>query len=502
VNHLTMATQNGFLGSDSVALNFAPGPDRAATGVTTFAEPSVFFDIVTADTDADFVIAQPYAVEDVENVIFVDDQLASITPQYDSQLGATVTRHVSSPVIGHHPTPPLGGTHFVVSDGLSSAEQTLTVDLTSAVHHQPSQLIYSSNQDSLSQSPGVTNPDALVQYQPSRHSADTVFQTCPTCCGTGKILTSNPTQRQFAPTTDLTIVSNADEAAASIIFVRADDQMPDQLSVVNEACKLNQPKPSMTLNSPTRSDNSPNQIVRKSLTPDDSTRSQHVYSKSQSSSQDSMKMERPQPPPHSPRKAQASSLPPPSQRRRTSTASSQSVLHQPRLDDCDSEPLDEIWKKLNAEMSRFNLSQETFACVAMGKTQATLSEMLKRREKGLTESKATANTLRHCAKFLKLSEMERKRRYAQFNMGDKTSYLLSREYAGADFDGPKANVMKRKKPPGSLNAVSVGVLKEFLLNIGPEPDAAGLSALSDVLSLSKQTISAWFVRERERSNAK
>ena len=72
-----------------------------------------------------------------------------------------------------------------------------------------------------------------------------------------------------------------------------------------------------------------------------------------------------------------------------------------------------IWNLIDEEMSRFDLSQETFAFVAMGKTQATLSEMLKRREKGAPETKASTATLRHCARFLRRSESERKRKYSQ-----------------------------------------------------------------------------------------
>jgi len=166
------------------------------------------------------------------------------------------------------------------------------------------------------------------------------------------------------------------------------------------------------------------------------------------------------------------------------------------------EPLADIWKQIDAEMSRFNLSQETFACVAMAKTQATLSEMLKRREKKLPETKASANTLRHCSKFLRLPEVERKRKYALFNLGDKTSYMLSREYAGTDVVDVETKIKRVKKSHVSsrLNAVSIGVLKEYSANFGKKPDADCLTVLSEVLGLPKKPISDWFERECKKGS--
>lgn len=77
-------------------------------------------------------------------------------------------------------------------------------------------------------------------------------------------------------------------------------------------------------------------------------------------------------------------------------------------------PISVIWSMIDEEMKRFDLSQETFAFVALGKTQATFSEMLKRREKGLSETKASAATLRHGCRFLRMnSEKQRMRKYAQ-----------------------------------------------------------------------------------------
>jgi len=167
---------------------------------------------------------------------------------------------------------------------------------------------------------------------------------------------------------------------------------------------------------------------------------------------------------------------------------------------------------IDDEMKRFDLSQETFAFVAMGKTQATLSEMLKRREKGLPETKASLATLRHCLKFLRdKPEKERKTKYVQFNVGDRAQLRLKREYAGIvdvdDDDGVKlrkgVESEKRSQRPfstgrkESLGPVAVGVLKEYHAKFKRKPDAAGLNALAEVLNLSQKTISDWF-----RTNAK
>ena len=80
-------------------------------------------------------------------------------------------------------------------------------------------------------------------------------------------------------------------------------------------------------------------------------------------------------------------------------------------------------------------------------------------------------------------------------MGDKTSYMLSREYSGSDFNSTRIKTL-RKSDVVSLSTVSVGVLREFFHKVGRNPDAAALTALSEVLGLPRKTISSWFASER------
>ena len=84
-------------------------------------------------------------------------------------------------------------------------------------------------------------------------------------------------------------------------------------------------------------------------------------------------------------------------------------------------------------------------------------------------------------------------------MGDKTSYMLSREYAGTAVASEETEIKRPKKDPGGfrLSAVSLGVLNEYFVNVRQKPDATASTVLSDVLGLSEKTISAWFERERE-----